>query len=248
MLASRSVGRVLATWAIIAPRRALGAGSCVANFSGWTSPGAQGLPAFDRVSNVSEVGATITDVSQAFLRDLQTLEVEIDGQEQPDFSIMDQMEVLGDRMEFSWGLVSHLNMVKVSTAVLCNQKMTSVSTSPAACVCFARGGDGQNTDELREAKAEAQPLIVECSNKAAQSYSIYSGAKKIAENPAMWASLSEAQQRIVRSTMLNAELGGVALTGEAKDRFNAIALEEVSGAELLVSGWKRCTALTALLA
>jgi oligopeptidase A len=110
------------------------------------------------------------------------------------------------------------------------------------------GGDGQNTDELREAKAEAQPLIVECSNKAAQSYSIYSGAKKIAENPAMWASLSEAQQRIVRSTMLNAELGGVALTGEAKDRFNAIALEEVSGAELLVSGWKRCTALTALLA
>ncbi|XP_077997557.1 uncharacterized protein LOC144450736 isoform X2 [Glandiceps talaboti] len=80
----------------------------------------------------------------------------------------------------------------------------------------------KNNDELRTAYQQIQPLVVQITTKLAQSQYIYNAIKKLRENGE---TLDEAQQRIVNSSLLSAQLGGVGLTGQTKDTFNNNKLE-----------------------
>ncbi len=82
----------------------------------------------------------------------------------------------------------------------------------------------KNSPELREAFETVQPDVVQFYNKLNQSQAIYQAFKALRASDD-WASLESAQQRIVEAAIRDAELSGVGLTGEKRDRFNAIQLE-----------------------
>jgi oligopeptidase A len=82
----------------------------------------------------------------------------------------------------------------------------------------------KNSPELREAYEAMQPATVQFWNRMSQSQPLYEGFKAL-RNSEDWGKLEESQQRIVETSIRDAELSGVGLTGEAKDRFNAIQLE-----------------------
>ncbi len=82
----------------------------------------------------------------------------------------------------------------------------------------------KNSPELRQAHETIQPKLVQFSNRASQSQPIYKGYKALRAGET-WNALESAQQRIVEAAIRNAELAGVGLEGEARDRFNAIQLE-----------------------
>ena len=82
----------------------------------------------------------------------------------------------------------------------------------------------KNSPELREAHEAVQPQVVQFGNRLNQSQSIYNAFKKLRESDA-WTNLESAQQRIVEAAIRDAELSGVGLLGEAKERFNAIQME-----------------------
>ncbi|NCJ06113.1 M3 family peptidase [Synechococcales cyanobacterium C] len=82
----------------------------------------------------------------------------------------------------------------------------------------------KNSPELRQAYEAVQPQVVEFSNRLSQSRPLYEAFKAMAASD-QWAQFQPAQQRIIETAILDAELSGVGLTGEAKERFNAIQLE-----------------------
>ena len=82
----------------------------------------------------------------------------------------------------------------------------------------------KNSPELREAYETVQPDVVKFINKLNQSKPIYEAFKTL-RNSNEWDHLDSAQQRIVESSLQEAELSGVGLEGETKERFNAIQLE-----------------------
>jgi oligopeptidase A len=81
-----------------------------------------------------------------------------------------------------------------------------------------------NSPELRKAHEEVLPEVVTFSLRVGQSEPVYRALKGLKEGSA-WASLSGAQKRIVEHKILDAELAGIGLTGEKRERFNAIAQE-----------------------
>ncbi|AFY56720.1 oligopeptidase A [Rivularia sp. PCC 7116] len=82
----------------------------------------------------------------------------------------------------------------------------------------------KNSPELRQAYETSQPKIVQFSTRIGQSKPIYNAFKALREGD-KWNSLDSAQQRIVESSIRDAELAGIALEGEAQERFNAIQME-----------------------
>ncbi len=82
----------------------------------------------------------------------------------------------------------------------------------------------KNSPELREAYETVQPQVVQFFNKLNQSQPLYKAFKALREGDA-WSSLEPAQQRIVEAAIRDAELSGVGLEGEKRERFNAIQLE-----------------------
>lgn len=82
----------------------------------------------------------------------------------------------------------------------------------------------KNSPELREAYETVQPQVIQFLNKLSQSQPLYKAFKAIREGDA-WSSLEPAQQRIVEAAIRDAELSGVGLEGEKRERFNAIQLE-----------------------
>lgn len=82
----------------------------------------------------------------------------------------------------------------------------------------------KNSPELRQAYETMQPEVVKFWNRLSQSQPIYEGFKALRSSPE-WNQLEASQQRIIESAIRDAELSGVGLTGEAKERFNAIQLE-----------------------
>ncbi|MEH2356239.1 M3 family metallopeptidase [Nostoc sp.] len=82
----------------------------------------------------------------------------------------------------------------------------------------------KNSPELREAHEIVQPLVVQFINKLGQSQPIYNAFKALRSSDS-WATLELAQQRIVEAAIRDAELSGVGLKGEVRDRFNAIQME-----------------------
>ena len=82
----------------------------------------------------------------------------------------------------------------------------------------------KNSPELRQAYENVQPKVVQFWNKLSQSKPIYQAFKALRQSED-WDKLAPAQQRIVESAIRDAELSGVGLEGEQKERFNAIELE-----------------------
>lgn len=87
----------------------------------------------------------------------------------------------------------------------------------------------KNSPELRAAYETIQPALVEFENRLAQSRPIYDGMKAIRASHA-WDSLDPAQQRILEAALREAELSGVGLEGDRRDRFNQLqqSLAELS--------------------
>lgn len=82
----------------------------------------------------------------------------------------------------------------------------------------------KNSPELRQAHQTMQPAIVQFYTQLGQSKPLYDGFKALKAS-AQWDTLDRAQQRIVSAAIRDAELSGVGLEGDAKERFNAIQLE-----------------------
>ena len=82
----------------------------------------------------------------------------------------------------------------------------------------------KNSEELRQAHQTVQPNVVQFSMRLGQSLAIYQGLKAFKAGPA-WSSCDLAQQRIVDSLSRDAELAGVGLPGQERERFNEIQQE-----------------------
>lgn len=83
----------------------------------------------------------------------------------------------------------------------------------------------KDSDALRAAYEEVNPEVVKFGLRMSQSEPIYLAFKGMREDAKGWEGLNTAQKRIVERAILDAELAGIALKGEAKDRFNAIKQE-----------------------
>ncbi|KAK3260316.1 hypothetical protein CYMTET_30719, partial [Cymbomonas tetramitiformis] len=82
----------------------------------------------------------------------------------------------------------------------------------------------KDSEDLRAAVEEIQPLQVAVGLKFAQSKPLYDAFCALRNGP-LWSRLSESQRRIVTGEIRDAELGGVALEGKEKEKFNAIQQE-----------------------
>ena len=82
----------------------------------------------------------------------------------------------------------------------------------------------KNSAELREAHKVVQPKVIEFFNRFSQSQPVYK-AFKVIRASSDWDKLEAAQQRIIEAAIRDAELSGVGLEGEAKEKFNAIQME-----------------------
>jgi oligopeptidase A len=82
----------------------------------------------------------------------------------------------------------------------------------------------QDSDALRAAVEEVQPENVALGLRLSQSRPLYAAFKQLRDGPA-WAALSPAQRRVVEIELRDFVLGGVALEGAEKERFNAIQQE-----------------------
>jgi len=82
----------------------------------------------------------------------------------------------------------------------------------------------RNSPELREAHEQVQPDVVKFYIRLGQSAAIYKGYVALRDSDT-WNRMDEAQHRIIEAAIREAELSGVALEGETKERFNAIQLE-----------------------
>ena len=81
-----------------------------------------------------------------------------------------------------------------------------------------------NSPELREAYEAVQPQVVQFYNRLSQSQPIYEAFKNL-QIGKDWSNLDLAQKRIVETNLREAELSGVGLRGEKKEKFNTIQLE-----------------------
>ncbi|MEG3870363.1 M3 family metallopeptidase [Microcoleus sp. Z1_B5] len=149
----------------------------------------QGLPPFDAIEPQHVVPA-ITQLLTELEASLAALEASVE----PTWSgLVEPLQRLGERLNWSWSIVGHLMGVK-------------------------------NSPELRSAHETVQPEVVKFWSKLSQSKPLYEAFKALraSEN---WDSLESAQKRIVEAALRDAQLSGVGLEGEQKDRFNAIQLE-----------------------
>ncbi|MDZ8107377.1 MAG: M3 family metallopeptidase [Nostoc sp. DedQUE12a] len=122
-----------------------------------------------------------------------------------------QLAVLEANVEPTWeGLVEPL------------EKLTERLTWSWGAVNHLMGV--KNSPELREAHEIIQPEVIQFINKLGQSQPIYNAFKVLRASDG-WETLEPAQQRIVEAAIRDAELSGVGLEGEARERFNVIQME-----------------------
>lgn len=86
----------------------------------------------------------------------------------------------------------------------------------------------KDNEALRDAHGKAQPKIVEYSTERAQSVSFYKGWCALRDNPKLWDCLTNGQRRTAELAILGAELKGIGLEGEKRERFNEITKELAS--------------------
>ncbi|MEQ8755356.1 MAG: M3 family metallopeptidase [Coleofasciculus sp. G1-WW12-02] len=82
----------------------------------------------------------------------------------------------------------------------------------------------KNSPELREAYETVQPKVVQFINTLNQSQPLYKAFKTLRDGDE-WRSLEPAQKRIVEAAIKDAQLSGVGLEGEVRERFNQIQME-----------------------
>ncbi|NJP19293.1 MAG: M3 family metallopeptidase [Hydrococcus sp. CRU_1_1] len=82
----------------------------------------------------------------------------------------------------------------------------------------------KNSLQVRQAYESVQPQVVQFSSQLSQSKPLYEAFKALRESQD-YANLENAQQRIVEAAIRDAELSGVGLEGEKRERFNQIQLE-----------------------
>ncbi|AFY77623.1 Zn-dependent oligopeptidase [Pleurocapsa sp. PCC 7327] len=82
----------------------------------------------------------------------------------------------------------------------------------------------KNSPELRQAYEIVQPQVVQFINKLSQSKPLYEAFKALRDGQE-WNALESAQKRIVEAAIRDAELSGVGLEAEKRERFNQIQLE-----------------------
>ena len=82
----------------------------------------------------------------------------------------------------------------------------------------------KNSEALRAAQEEMQPAVVEFFMRLGQSQAIYEALQGLRDGAA-WQDCDATQQRIVEVLLRDAELSGVGLQGEKRERFNAIQQE-----------------------
>lgn len=149
----------------------------------------QGLPPFDAIEPEHVVPA-ITQL----LTELEASLADLESSVEPTWiGLVEPLQRIGERLNWSWSIVGHLMGVK-------------------------------NSPELRSAHETVQPEVVKFWSKLSQSKPLYEAFKALraSEN---WDSLESAQKRIVEAALRDAQLSGVGLEGEQKERFNAIQLE-----------------------
>ena len=148
-----------------------------------------GLPPFAEIKP-EQVEPAFSQLLAELDKQLTSLEANI----QPTWSgLVEPLEKLTERLNWSWGILNHLMGVK-------------------------------NSPELRDAYEAVQPQVVQFINKLGQSQPIYNAFKALRASD-NWETLESAQQRIVEAAIRDAELSGVGLEGEARERFNAIQME-----------------------
>ncbi|MGL5083562.1 MAG: M3 family metallopeptidase [Microcoleaceae cyanobacterium] len=82
----------------------------------------------------------------------------------------------------------------------------------------------KNSSELRQAHETVQPQVIRFVSRLNQSQVLYQAFKTLRQSSA-WDTLDSGQQRIIEAAIRDAELSGVGLEGEKRDRFNEIQLE-----------------------
>ncbi|WPB75485.1 M3 family metallopeptidase [Archangium violaceum] len=82
----------------------------------------------------------------------------------------------------------------------------------------------QNSPELRQAHSAVEGDVVETFMRIGQSIPLYRALKALREGPE-WKKLDPAQHRVVDASIRDAELSGVGLEGEARERFQDIERE-----------------------
>ncbi|MGQ4808164.1 Oligopeptidase A [Candidatus Entotheonellaceae bacterium PAL068K] len=82
----------------------------------------------------------------------------------------------------------------------------------------------KNNEALRQAYQAIQHQVVQFSLRLGQSPALYQGLKTLQASPT-WHKLDQAQQRIVEALVRDAELSGVGLQGEPRQRFNTVQQE-----------------------
>jgi oligopeptidase A len=82
----------------------------------------------------------------------------------------------------------------------------------------------KNSGALRKAHDEVLADVVQFGLRVQQSPAIFRGLLDI-RNSSAWPALDESQQRIIEQKIRDAKHAGVGLSGEARERFNAIAKE-----------------------
>ncbi|MBX3436241.1 MAG: M3 family metallopeptidase [Planctomycetaceae bacterium] len=82
----------------------------------------------------------------------------------------------------------------------------------------------KNSPELRESYEAVLPEIVDFGLRLKQSEPLYRALKEIREGEE-WSRLDAAQQRIIENRLLGAELAGIGLAPEKRQRYNEIARE-----------------------
>ncbi len=81
-----------------------------------------------------------------------------------------------------------------------------------------------NSEALREAHEAAQPKVVQFVLAAKQSRPIYERYRALRDSDG-WQAMSSAKHRIVEQAILSAEQAGIALEGQAQERFNEVSQE-----------------------
>jgi len=146
------------------------------------------FPLFDKVA-----ADDVVPGMKQLLAELETDFAKLEKSVKPTWEgLVEPLERLTDRLQCSWGTVSHLKSVK-------------------------------DTEALRSAYEEIQPLVVDLSLKLGQSRPLYEAF--LALKAKKGSSMTEAQLRVVDAAIKEAELNGVGLEGEAKEKFNEIEQE-----------------------
>jgi len=154
------------------------------------------LPQFARIQP-ADVTPAVTELLQKMQDELAALEAALSADEKNNQVTYDAVVPVVERMQFplgyAWGVAGHLNGVK-------------------------------NGEELRQAYEANQPAIVQTFSKFSQSKPLYDALSKIQQEELEKASEDDFEvrqkRRAVELSLRSMKLGGVALEGAEKERFN----------------------------